>query len=660
MKRRFLLLIIYMCACACYAGVSTYEFTSKSWASKTAAGSVDGKTDGWVSDKDGYEYMQGRTDAQGRLYSQGVSVKTSTSGAGATSVKEFSGVRQITLSFCQNSSKGRGTFYVQVGDSEPDSLVIVKPQTSGSGVYVRDSVLQLSAEKSGKIRFWVRCTENAINVNSISIRSSEGGSNPFTVASYQLVTSASDLSDGDQIIIGVSQTGVNYIMGYFDESVSQNNIHAIRGQYSADRQTVAENDCAIYTLHSGETSKGEAAWYIEDELRYGGAYLVASGGQTKNRLALWDHLYDEKSYGDYGYWDIEVETDGRATIKNLGRSKGIYLQYNATNNPTLFGCYESLSQTPVCIYRRVEAIGDIAAIAAPMVNFGDQLLREETVVGEKTIMINANRLTEDISVSMRRGYPFSIDKSSLDRDGEQLTIRYEAAEEGDYIDTLVLRSGEIEEETVVMLHVVRPKRVAEAVGEPDFATVYLQDVVVTKKYDTYIFVRDMSGETKGSMMIYDAGDGTGHRYGSGLKNGDVLRGVVGRMRNYFGVPELIPIAGWTVLQPIDCEPELVSKVDSADVCRFVRLRNVHVDELTTPVIDAFDTGILRGLCTLDAIVYISWDEVQLWVVSQTLETELERVETEAAHTGFDLLGRPVRADYNGLIVFPNGRKILQK
>ena len=127
-----------------YAGVTTYTFTSMNWASKVGADVCDGVTDGWVSNLAGSEYMTGRTDAQGRLYSQGVSVKTGTSGAGATSVIAFTNVRQMTLNFCQNSSKGKGVFYYQVGDAPYDSLVITKPETSGSGVFLRDSVLRLA------------------------------------------------------------------------------------------------------------------------------------------------------------------------------------------------------------------------------------------------------------------------------------------------------------------------------------------------------------------------------------------------------------------------------------------------------------------------------------------------------------------------------------
>lgn len=612
-----------------YAGITTYTFTSKDWKSKVGATVCDGKTDGWVCDIEAYSYSEGYVDAQGRPYSRGVSVKTGTTGAGATSVVEFNDVRTIDINFCQNSSKGKGSIFVQIGENTEHELVINRPPKS-QGQYNRDTTIQIATPETGKIRFWVTCTENAININTLSVRSQDGGSSPFTSDTYQLVTDINQLQDLDQIIIGVHNDQVNKIMGYFDESVSPNNIHAIRGQYTDDRMQVAADENAIYTLHQTELN-GEMAFYIEDNIRYDSAYLVASGGQTKNKLTLWDKLYDKNTYGYYGYWDITIAQDGEATIMNLGNSKGKYLQYNAGNNPTLFSCYAEQSQTPVCIYRRVEALGDTMAIVAPLTNFGTVLLKNGIAEGEKTIMVNANKLTEDISVSLKHGAPFALSTNTLDRDGDNLTISYHVQEGGNYVDTLVLRSGDVLCEVSIILRAVAPITVAEAVQAEDFEMIYLDSVVVTKKYDSYIFIRDHTA----SMLIYDTGDGTGQRYGAGLANGHILHQVVGRFRNYYGVPELSPTQHWTVENnKVECLPEAMNtSIDSADVCRYVRLQAVTVDEnqmATSPSItavkveDAFNTGIINDMPTqLDAIVMWSWNELQLWIVDQQVSSDIE-------------------------------------
>lgn len=612
--------------CFTRAGVTEYVFTSASWASRVGAEVCDGVSDGWHCDQAATDYSAGYTDAQGRRYSQGVSVKTGSSGAGATSVRSFTHVRQMTLRFCQNSSKGKGVFYYQVGANPYDSLIIRKPAVSGTGVYLRDSVLTLSVPQTGTIRFWVRCTENAINIHSLTIRAEEGGSTPFTTATYRLVTDVAQLQDSDQIIIGVHQPGVPYVMGYYDESVSQNNIHAIRAAYSPDRTTVAADDDAIYTLRR-TTLDGETCWYIQDELRYEEAYLVANGGRTKNKLSLWTTLTDSKTYGNYGYWDIQVSADGEAVLMNRGNSLGRYLQYNAQNSPTLFGCYASQgAQTPVALYRRTEALGDTTAIVAPLVNFGTVVTNgSESLSGCRDMEVNANRLTADIEVSLKHGAPFSLTvqhllATSLDRDGDVLTVCYEASAPGHYVDTLLFRSGEVVEQVAVMLTVVQPMTVAEAVHRPDYTQTYLGEVEVTRKYDMYIFVRDETG----SMLIWDGGNGaTGKRYGAGLKNGDRLQGVCGRMRNYYGVPELAPTQAWTVVTGGTAEPEeTLLPIDSADVCRYIRLQDVVVENESVGGLAVSDPFAVQGgvvenrTCTLDAIVMISWDALQLWVVQQ--------------------------------------------
>ena len=261
-------------------------------------------------------------------------------------------------------------------------------------------------------------------------------------------------------------------------------------------------------------------------------------------------------------------------ITNLGNSKAKIIQYNASNNPTLFACYADRSQTPVCLYRRVEAMGDVAAIVAPMVNFGTTLNTSD----QRTVQINANKLTEDITVTHTNDDIFSISSAFLDRDGDQLTISYANVNPGHYTDTIVFTSGEVRTEAIVLLHVERTRSVAEAVRSIDNATVYLNDVVVTKKYDNYIYVRDETG----SMLLFDRGDGvTGKRYGADLKAGDPLSGVVGRFINYYGVPEISPTEQFNIGTNSEVLPEKAgAAIDSADVCRYMVLDSTVVNGWT--------------------------------------------------------------------------------
>ena len=613
------------------AGVTTYTFTSATWGSKVGATACDGITDGWTCDQTGSEYATGRQDAQGRLYSQGVGVKTGTTGAGCTSVLEFEQVRRVTVNFCQNSSKGRGTIHVQVGNNEPLDLTVNKPAQSGQGIYNRDSILTFETPQTGKIKFWVDCTEHGIYINSITIRSANGGSSVFTTDTYQLVTDINQLQDSDQVILGVHKPGVNYIMGYYDEWESVNNIHAIKAHYSSDRMQVDPDERAIYTLRIAEIG-GRTAYVFQDELRYEQAYLVASGGKTKNRLALWTDVVAPDTYGNYGLWDIQIEQGGEAVITNLGNSLAKIIQYNAANNPTLFACYQERSQTPVCLYRCVPAMGDIEAIVAPIVNFGTTI---ETA-GAKTILINANRLTQDISVTHTNHEVFTLSADLLDRDGDNLTVSYDLSAQaeplaGIYADTIVFTSGNVRAEAIVLLHLLRPLTVEQAVRSDDHAEVYLNTVQVTKKYDNYIYVRD----TTGSMLLFDRGDAeTGKRYGDGLKAGDQLSGVTGRFINYFGVPEISPSEQFKVGQNTEVMPEQAGEtIDSTDVCRYMVLDSVYVTSWTSLTYRGKEYAVANkfNLPSFDtdrytrAYVIVSYDHdlVTLYIVSQEAYPNLQ-------------------------------------
>ncbi|MBR7154430.1 MAG: hypothetical protein IKD12_03890, partial [Paludibacteraceae bacterium] len=65
--------------------------------------------------------------------------------------------------------------------------------------------------------------------------------------------------------------------------------------------------------------------------------------------------------------------------------------------------------------------------------------------------------------------------------------------------------------------------------------------------------------------------------------------------------------------------------------------------------------------TLNVIVMISHDVLQLWVVSQTIETGLEEInaETELNSLRFNVLGQPVDETYRGVVITPSGRKMIQ-
>ena len=644
--KKTLLYILLLCTTNVFAGITTYTFTDTQWASKQGTIACDGKNDGWISDKDGTEYSSS--------YQIGVKVTAKGTGAGATSVQSFTNVRRLTINYA-TTTKGQGNIRVQIGENSPiDSLVTL------SNLHNRDLTIVLPEEQTGKITFTVNCTQNSIFLNSISIRSAEGASPEFTQSAFRLVTDVHALRDSDQVIFGIADGTTPMLMGYYNETVSKNNIHAISGTYSADRNTVNANDNAIYTLRKVADSNGDTAYIFQDEIRYEEAYLVANGGKTKNKLALWTN-YTSKEYGDYGIWTMSIAQDGAATIMSQGTSTGKYIQYNSADK--LFGCYAEPGKfIPVCIYREVPAIGtDKPCISASLVNFGEVCLSDTSVSGCKSITVNAIRLTEDIQATLRHADIFSLSTSVLDRDGDQLTISYHTTGAGLYMDTLDLVSGDTRSSVTVLLNVVPQQTVAEAVQNEDFATVYLNPVVVTKKYDRYIFVRDDSG----SMLIYDGMDTDGKPFGQGLSKGDVLTRVHGRYQNYYGVPELSPMEAWHVeSSKTECLPDSnILALDSADVCRYVVLDSVVVSGeqctyrgQTYALADKFNIGTLveNKPTRIEAIVSYDWNVLTLWIISQTTYPEPTAIDDTPQDNKpfpvYTILGQPAPDGCKGIVV----------
>ena len=650
MKRHILFLVSMFTALTLHAGITTYTFTNVNWGTAENA---------WTCNKAGAAY-ETTTNPN---FQNGVKVTSNATytGAGATSVSNFTNVRRITLNYATTTS-GKGSFRIQVGTNAPIDTAVTIGQAN------HDLTIVLPEAQTGQITFQVNCTRNSIYLYKISIRSEDGLSPIFTQSTFQLVTALNQLQDSDQIIFGVADNTTNMIMGYYDENISQNNIHAIKGKYNAGRDIVDANDDAIYTVRiSADPATGNTAYIFRDELRYEQAYLVASGGRTKNKLTLYTDV-TSSAYGNNGYWHMTIAADGMAVIENLGTSERKYMQYNASDK--LFGCYgDPNSQTKVCLYREVPAPASTdPVIVAPMVNFGDIVLSGSAPAeGSKTIEVNAMNLTADITVSLKHGEPFSLSPITLDRDGDNLTVSYSVAAPGHYIDTLVLTSGTTSTEVTVLINAIREMTVAEAVHAGEFELVYLNPVVVTKKFDNYIFVRDETG----SMIIFNTTNpATDKPYGQGLENGHRLTGVTGRFVNYYGVPEIRPTAAWTVApQKETVLPESVTQViDSADVCRYLAIPNAtisggdltyNLSSIIYNVVDAFNTGLPAGTHgQVDVIVMISHDELQLWFVDATDATALDESTFNFQSSIFNIMGLPVGSDYHGVVI-RNGIKQLQ-
>ncbi len=658
MRKTLLILVLGMSTLLLQATTTTYTFTNAQWGSKVGTITCDNVTDGWKSTDEGSTFTTG----------QGVTIYSSGDGTGeAMSYIQWTNIRKVIVHYCTNSSNGAGTVAITIGD---DDTTMTQSVTKEGGTTIRDMEFPLLTEKSGRVTLSVHCTTNSIHIYGISIKADNCSPAVFTNKTYHLMTNLNEIGDSAWVMFGIADGKTNKVMGYFDESVSKNNIHAISAKYDATREYVNGNEEVTYLIKPAiSEGKKQASYTIYDP--YWAAYLVANGGKTKNALRVWNKCYDEGTYGDYGYWDIDIAADGKATIMSLGNSLGKYIQYNPSFD--LFGCYPNLQMTDVAIYKQEEE-KDLSKviIQVPMIAFGTQVMRAGDTIaqGSKTIEIKTNRLTEDLMVSLQKGTVFALDTNRVDRDGDKLTIRYATNEVGSFLDTLVLTNADTTLYVNVTLKVTRELTIEEACHVEEMEYIYLNTMVVTKKYDKYVYVRDSTG----SMLLIDEGPTTEH-YAKDLEKGVVISKVEGRFQNYYGVPELHMAAKPSAAaKKVECLPESVTRIDSADVCRYVQFDSVPFtnepvfginleDEVVvlsekftlpqasvtlTAVQAAVDMGIYHRY-RVEGIVSYDWEQVVLYPTF--IEQHPDQPQgIEAPSVGFPVEGQPYKVLRNGQIV----------
>ena len=151
-----------------------------------------------------------------------------------------------------------------------------------------------------------------------------------SVDTWKLVTDASELAEGDQIIIAAKD--YNYAL-----STTQNGNN--RGQAAIvknDKNVEFENNVQVLTLKTGKTS-GTFGFYT------GSGYLYAASSSS-------NYLRTETTLSTNSSWKISVTSAGVATIIAQGSNSRNTMQYNQSSS--LFACYSSGSQKALSIYKK--------------------------------------------------------------------------------------------------------------------------------------------------------------------------------------------------------------------------------------------------------------------------------------------------------------------
>ena len=163
------------------------------------------------------------------------------------------------------------------------------------------------------------------------------------VYAWQLVTDASTLKVGDQIVI-VTVNDDNGVYNALGTTQNGNNRSVSEITKNLDGTITIKSTAQILTLEAG-TVDGTFAFYAVSEVQGSTGYLYAADTTDKN-----NHLKTQATNNSAGSWSIEI-TDGIATIKASVSNIRNWLRYNSTSN--IFSCYSS-GQGDVAIYKYSE------------------------------------------------------------------------------------------------------------------------------------------------------------------------------------------------------------------------------------------------------------------------------------------------------------------
>ena len=171
---------------------------------------------------------------------------------------------------------------------------------------------------------------------------------------WLLVTDASDLVAGDQIVVAASEANV---------ALSTNQKSNNRGQVDVTKNgnsLVINDDVQVITLETG-TKAGTYAFNV------GNGYLYAASSSS-------NHLKTETTLSNNSSWAITITDEGVASVVAQGENTRNVMQYNETSS--LFACYSSASQKPIALYKKTNSEG---VVLAPAISGETNFLENTTV-----------------------------------------------------------------------------------------------------------------------------------------------------------------------------------------------------------------------------------------------------------------------------------------
>ena len=305
---------------------------------------------------------------------------------------------------------------------------------------VSDGVVTAIAK--GTAQIWVKAT--AVGLADTCYVTVLGAMDQTTVT-YNAVKDPTLLTDGAKVFFGTSKEGEDYIMGFYSEAISKNNIKGVAATYGENRHTVTAEQAYTYTVKR----EGDYIIFIDQD----GNYLRPI---SDSKLRSSDILDNQSK------WTISTinQDDATVEVKNAGfTSRYIYNNCQGTNE--IFNIYQGydpsyLAKTILYASTAPEwedrVLDSWMAVDTTLLDWG-QMEPDTTYASDENwkdwgdarrFTLSFNDLTDDITLTLTGSEAFYCGTELIKKDAKnpvEITVYWETDEVGVYTGQLTLSTA---------------------------------------------------------------------------------------------------------------------------------------------------------------------------------------------------------------------------
>ena len=243
---------------------------------------------------------------------------------------------------------------------------------------------------------------------------------PGTGETWTLVTNASNLKVGDQIVIAATES--DYALG---TTQNTNNRVAVSVTKGTNTITIGD-DVQIITLETGKVANTFA-------FNTGSGYLYAASSSANN-------LKTKADLDNNGSWAISITSEGVATIKAQGTYTRNWIRKNSSS--AIFSCYGS-GQKDVAIYKKVTSSGgDEPSTPTPSVTLDPSSKDFGTINVGETLSQEFTITTENTTAALTASIDNTTDYAVSAIAGNKVTVTYQPQEADTHPAVLTVKAGE--------------------------------------------------------------------------------------------------------------------------------------------------------------------------------------------------------------------------